>query len=356
MNNYSLESLRCLIEKIYTSYGFEVDDAKLITDTLVMSDAYGMRTHGINRLMMYHQQIKNHLVDREAKPEIVFESPVSCVIDGHAGMGQLVSNFAMRQTIEKAKVSGICLTTVRNSNHYGFASYYSLQAVQDNLIGISMTNSMAAVVPTHGVKAMLGTNPIAFSIPTGDIPFNFDVATSTVPLGKIEVAQKENKSIPDTWGLDENYQASTNPSDVLKAVYQEISGLLPLGGASEETGSHKGYGFSFLVEYLTGILSLGKTSNHIQDHVHAGVSHFFMVIDPKIFGPADLIQNKLNTFIQELKDSQKSQSQDRIYVHGEKEFEYFESVKQNGLVINDEDMNEIKQITQELKIDINKYM
>ncbi len=356
MNNYSLNSLITLVESIYRAYGFNTDDAKYITDTLIKSDAYGIRTHGINRLMMYHTQILEGLVKLNSKPEIVFESPVSCVIDGHEGMGQLVSRFAMSKTIEKAKRSGICLTTVRNSNHYGFASYYSLEATKQNLIGISMTNSLACVVPTHGVQAMLGTNPIAVSIPTGGVPFNFDVATSTVPLGKIEVAQKEGKQIPDSWGLDENYQATTNPSDILKSIYSGLSGLFPLGGESEETGSHKGYGLSMLVEYLTGIISLGQTSNHIEEHTHSGVSHFFMVIDPKIFGPADLIQTKLNAFLDEIKTSKKSPNHDRIYIHGEKEFEYYERVKMHGLDINDEDMNELKNICAELNIDVKEYI
>lgn len=355
-NNISLETLRSLVESIYKAYGFTSEDAAYISDTLIMSNAYGIRTHGINRLMMYHNQIKNKVIELDSSSEIVFESPISCVIDGHSGMGQLVSQFAINKTIEKAKKSGICLTSVRNSNHYGFASYYSLQACKENLIGISMTNSLACVVPTHGVKAMLGTNPIAVSIPTGSIPFNFDVATSTVPLGKIEVAQKENKSIPDSWGLDENYQATTNPSDILKSIYSGLSGLFPLGGESEETGSHKGYGLSMLVEYLTGIISLGQTSNHIEEHTHSGVCHFFMVIDPQIFGPADLIQAKLNAFLDEIKTSKKSPNHDRIYIHGEKEFEYYERVKMHGLNINDEDMNELKNICAELNIDVKEYI
>lgn len=350
------EQLRKFCEETFQRKGFNKEDSVFISDVIILSDLFGIDSHGINRLKMYIQQLHSGYIDMQSQPEIVYQTPVSAVIDGKKGMGQLVSRFAMNIAIEKAKLSGVAMVTVRNSNHYGIAGYYSLMASNEGMIGISMTNSLAAIVPTHGVKPMLGTNPIAFSLPATANPFLFDSATSVVSVGKIELYDQLSKPIPLGWGLNSEGFDETNPKEVLKSVFTGASGLHPLGGGSEEMGSHKGYGFSMIVEILTSIISLGATSNHVEEKEgEAGVCHFFMVIDPKIFGNPTYIQRHFDNYLNEIRNSGKSVDQIRIYTHGEKEVESFLRRKANGLALGEKTLEDLRKIADEAGLDFGSY-
>lgn len=352
-----VESLRRFCEEAFTRLGFKKEDSTIISDVLLLSDLFGIDSHGINRLQMYVQQLRAGYIDIQSQPKIVFQTPVSAVIDGKRGMGQLVSSFAMKVAIDKAKISGIGLVTVRNSNHYGIAGYYSLMASNEGMIGISMTNSLAAVVPTFGKEPMLGTNPIAFSLPTNPSPFLFDSATSVVSVGKIEVYNKLGKPIPLGWGLNIDGDDEQNPAEVLKSVFSSKSGLHPLGGGGELFGGHKGYGFSMVVEILSSIISLGTTSNHVEKiDGNAGVCHFFAAIDPKIFGDPIDIQRHLETYLEEIRNSEKAEGQNRIYIHGEKEAESFLRRKVDGIVLSEKTLDQLVSIANEVNANIMEYL
>ena len=132
----------------FCRFGFSEEDSKIITDNLLMADIYGIESHGVQRLQRYHKSIQNGKILLDAKPEVVFETPLSAVIDGHNGMGQPIGHMAMRMAIDKAHQSGMAIVTVRNSNHYGIAGYYAKMACDEGLIGLSFTNSEAIMVPT----------------------------------------------------------------------------------------------------------------------------------------------------------------------------------------------------------------
>lgn len=167
---------------------------------LLMADLYGIESHGMQRMVRYHKGIEKGTIHPQAKPEVVFETPVSAVIDGHNGMGQLISIFAMKKAIEKAKTTGIGMVTVRESNHFGIAGYYAKMASDEGLLGMACTNSEAIMVPTFGKKAMLGSNPIAVAMPAEPYPFLFDCSTTVVTRGKLEMYNKMGKELPHGWG------------------------------------------------------------------------------------------------------------------------------------------------------------
>ena len=158
----------------------------------------------------------------DAKPEIVFETPVSEVIEGNDGMGQLISHKAMNIAIEKAKTTGMAVVTVRNSNHFGIAGYYAKMACDAGLIGFSGTNSEAIMVPTFGRLAMIGSNPIAISMPADPYPFFFDASTTVVTRGKLEMYNKMEKPLPDGWALNKDGKASTDAPDVLANIVSDV--------------------------------------------------------------------------------------------------------------------------------------
>jgi LDH2 family malate/lactate/ureidoglycolate dehydrogenase len=145
---YTVPQLERFCRDAFEKFGFTSEEAAQITDVLLLADLYGVASHGMQRLVRYHRSIEKQCIRVDAKPEIVFETPVSAVIDGHAGMGQLISVFAMNKAIEKAKQVGMAFVTVRNSNHFGIAGYYAKMACDAGLIGISATNSQSIMVHT----------------------------------------------------------------------------------------------------------------------------------------------------------------------------------------------------------------
>ena len=174
--NYSYDELKKFCDDAFVKFGFTEKEAQIITDVLLLADLYGIESHGTQRLVRYHKDIEKGLIQVKAESEVVFETPVSAVIDAHDGMGQVVGHKAMEMAIEKAKKTGIAIVTVRNSTHYGIAGYYTKMACDQGLIGISCTNTNPILVPTYGRTAMLGTNPIALAVPAEPFDFFFDVS------------------------------------------------------------------------------------------------------------------------------------------------------------------------------------
>ena len=187
---WSYDTLNAFCKDVFQSFGFSEQESEEIKDVLLKADLYGIESHGMQRMVRYHKGIQKGTIHPEAKPEVVFETPISAVIDGHNGMGQLISIYAMKKAIEKAKTTGVGIVSVRNSNHFGIAGYYAKMACDEGLMGMACTNSEAIMVPTFGRKAMLGSNPIAVAMPADPYPFFFDCSTTVVTRGKLEMYNK----------------------------------------------------------------------------------------------------------------------------------------------------------------------
>ena len=357
---YSCEKLERFCRDAFVKFGFNEEEAKQITDVLLLADLYGVKSHGTQRLVRYHKSIENGCVRVDAKPEVVFETPVSAVIDGHSGMGQLISVYAMNMAIKKAKEVGMAFVTVRNSNHFGIAGYYTKMACDAGLIGISSTNSESIMVHTNSREAILGSNPIAFAMPAEPYPFWFDAATTVVPKGKLEVYHKASKPLSSGWGVDETGAESSDAERVLGCIDRKLGagGILPVGGKSEESGSHKGYGYSMICELLCSITSGGSTSNH---HVRAknqgaGTCHSFIAIDPKIFGDPEEIKEHLSVFLGELRGAKRADENVPIYTHGEKELLSYEERMKNGIDVDISTVSEMVNICRYLGMDSLDYL
>ena len=259
---WSYDTLNTFCHDVFRKFGFNEEETNIIKDVLLTADLYGIESHGMQRMVRYDKGIEKGTIHPDAKPEVVFETPVSAVIDGHDGMGQLISHFAMEKAIEKAKKTGVGFVSVRNSNHFGIAGYYAEMASKQGLLGMACTNSEAIMVPTFGRKAMLGSNPIAVAMPAEPYPFLFDCSTTVVTRGKLEMYNKMGKPLPQGWALGANGQESTDAPDVLaNIVAKKGGGIMPLGGNKEVNGSHKGYGYGMLCEIFSSIFSMGVTSD-----------------------------------------------------------------------------------------------
>ena len=353
---WSYDTLNRLCMDAFTKFGFNEGEARIVTDVLLTSDLFGIESHGMQRMVRYHKGIKSGMIKVDAKPEVVFETPISAVIDGHDGMGQIISYQAMQMAIEKAKVSGVGIVSVRNSNHYGIAGFYAKMACDQGLMGFSCTNSEAIMVPTNGRKAMLGSNPIACAFPAEPYDFFFDASTTVVTRGKLEMYNKMEKPLPDGWALDKDGHPSTNAPDVLaNIVAKNGGGIMPLGGSSEQLGSHKGYGYGMLCEIFASILSMGATSNYCMVGGKGNICHGFMAINPAFFGDAEAIKAHFSKYLQELRDAPKAEGQTNIYTHGEKEVAATADRLANGIPVNDNTMVEVLDLCQYLEMDFASY-
>ena len=309
--------------------GMTEEDAAVTADVLVCADKRGIESHGVARLQRYVDDIKLGAIRINANIKTVVETPVSLVIDGDAGVGQVIGYRTMKRCIEKARTNFICMATIRNSNHYGIAGYYSLMALKEDMIGLSFTNSAPLVVPTFGKDAVLGTNPISMGVPARtERPFLLDMATSTVPRGKVEVYARKGDSMPKTWATDEKGCATTDAQRVLDNLgKRKGGGLLPIGGEGMINAGHKGYGLAALVDILCGVFSDGAVGSDVygKKDQPPEVAHFFTVINPAAFVGLDAIRGKMDYYIRMLKHSQLAEGENRIYVAGEVEYEATES-------------------------------
>lgn len=354
---YSYGHLKTFLAEAFSRFGFSREESDEISGVLLLADLYGIESHGMNRLVRYHKGIHSGMIRPDAKPEIVCETPVSAVIDGHEGMGQVISCRAMELAVEKARRSGIGMVTVRNSNHYGIAGYYSKMACDEGLIGISMTNSESIVLPTFGRMAMLGTNPIAVSVPADPFPFHFDASTAVVTRGKVEVYNKKGRPLPLGWAADSSGNASGDAASILKSIAERTGGgLLPLGGDGEDFSGHKGYGFGMIVEIFCSVISQGLTSNHTHINNVGRCCHFFGAVDPGIFGDPQAIRHHFSVFLDELRQSPKADGHPRIYTHGEKEIEFYEAGMKNGISVTEASVREARELCVSLGMDPDKYM
>ena len=329
--------------------GIPKDDAAIIGDVLLQADKLGFDSHGVNRLKsIYLDRIKEGILDPLTDYKIIKEGPTTAVIDGQNGMGHVISYNAMKMAIEKAKEYGMGMITVRNSSHYGFAGYYPLMAVHENMIGITGTNARPSIAPTFGVENMLGTNPMTFGIPSDEpFPFLLDCATSITQRGKIELYAREGKELPRGWVIDQNGESKTNSSEVLEDLFSGKAALTPLGGVGEENAGYKGYGYATVVEILSAALQQGSFMKMLigsKDGKKApySVGHFFIVINISAFTDPDDFKKTTGNILRELRASKRMPGQPRIYTAGEKEYDTWLERKDKGVPFNKELLKEYR--------------
>ena len=310
------------------------ESAEITAKVLVEADARGHASHGVARIKMYYDEVNDGQNHPEAKAEIVHETPISLVVSGNSAPGFPTSKLAVEKTIEKAEANGTCMTAVRTSCHFGMAGYWAEQMADRGLIGWAFTNTLRAAIPLFGRERLLGTNPICVAIPTGRKPhFMLDMATTTVALGKIEVAARRSGVMPVGWAVDENGKDTTNAVEIAEINRFDKSpygGQLFLGGAAETLGGHKGYGLGMLVELLTAGLSMRVPTYNTYQKV-CDICHYFQAPRMDLFGDAKEIQNHVAGIVYRIKNSPKAEGQERIYIHCEKEFERREKSLKEGI-------------------------
>ena len=299
---FPIEVLREFSTRIFLHFGVRKADAEQAADVLASADLRGIDSHGVARLTSYFDLLSEGLINPTPKIKILRSTLSTATVDGDNGLGLVVGPQANKIAMDMAEKAGSGWVSICNTNHYGIAGYYVLQALKRDMIGWAMTNSTKLVTPLWGAERMLGTNPIAIAFPGKDEPpIVIDMATCAAAYGKIEMARRRGQPIPQGWGIDNQGRGTTNPDDIVAG-----GALLPLG-SDRERGGHKGYGLAIMVDVLCGALGganwgpftppFALRQEIPSRSVGKGIGHFFGAMRIDGFIEADEFKRQIDDFI-----------------------------------------------------------
>jgi LDH2 family malate/lactate/ureidoglycolate dehydrogenase len=333
-------ALRAFTKKIFLGMGCSDEHAALAADVLLLSDLRGIDSHGVARLVGYVRLWEKKRINAKPYITIVHETPTTATVDGDAGLGLVVAPFAMRLAIQKAEKYGSGWVSVRNSNHFGIAGYHTLMAVENDMIGFAMTNASPLVAPTFSSERLLGTNPMCYAFPAGKYrPVIIDMATSAAANGKLEIAQRLGKQVPEGWIQDTAGNFTTDPH-----ALKNGGALLPLG-SDREHGSHKGFGLSATVDILSAVLSGANYGPWVPpfvafleppaDPVGSGIGHFVGAMRVDGFRPVHEFKNHMDNWITRFKSAKTVNPDQKVIIPGEPEDEAMDDRMKNGIPLFD---------------------
>lgn len=287
-------ALADLAAGILKAAGLRPDDAAAAATLLVECHRRGIDSHGLAHLPVYVRRILSGAIDPLARPVISSGNGPSAMIDGRNALGILVGLAAMTEAGRRARLHGVGIAAVRDSNHFGAAAPLVDRTARDGLVALAFSNAAPTMAPWGGREALLGTNPIAAAFPrAGNTPIVIDMATSTVSRGRLRQAALKGETIPADWALDAEGRPTTDARAGLDGTVQ------PLGGA-------KGYALTLMVELLCTTLTGGRPgflvrNPHDPSPEPAGTSHLFLAFDPAHFagaGTAAAVAAKLGARIE----------------------------------------------------------
>ncbi len=333
---YQYESLLDFTSRVFVRMGCPPTEAATAARALLSADLRGIDSHGVARLTGYVRLWEAKRANTTPDIRIIHETPSTAVVDGDGGLGLVVAPFAMQVAIEKARAVGTGWVSVQHSNHFGIAGYHAMKALDEDMIGIAMTNASALVAPTFSVERMLGTNPICVAIPAGEEPaFVADLATTTAANGKLEILQRKNQQAPQGWIQDKQGQISVNPHELKTG-----GALLPLGG-DREHGSHKGYALGAIVDIFSAILSGANYGPWVppfpayvpmpENMPGKGIGHFFGAMRIDAFRPAEEFKKHMDQWIRRFRGAKTVEGQDRVLIPGDPEREMEIQRRQSGI-------------------------
>lgn len=351
---FSVDELRDFTINTFLAIGCSQEDAEQATDVLIKADLRGIDSHGIARLIGYVRLWEAGRINPTPKIKIVHETPSTAVVDGDSGLGLVVAPQAMGIAMDKADKVGTGWVSVKNSNHFGIAGYHAMMALERDMVGIAMTNASPLVAPTFATERMLGTNPIAVSIPSKEQPpFVADLATTTAANGKLEILQRKNSKAPYGWIQDKEGKPSKDPHELKNG-----GALLPLGG-DREHGSHKGYALGSIVDIFSAVFSganygpwappfvsfLPLSDNPVGE----GLGHFLGAMRIDAFRPADEFKSHMDNWIARFRETEAVEGK-KVLIPGDPEREIEVIRLKDGIPLNFNVVEDLKSVASKLKL------
>lgn len=353
---HSVAYLEDFTRKVFEKMGCSPEDARKITAVFIAGELRGYSSHGMIRIKDYYQLWKAGRINVNPDVRIVHESPSTAVVDGDGAIGMIAATRSMEVAIEKAKTAGTGWVSTRGSNHFGIAGYYSMMALEHDMIGITMTIANPLVAPVNSVSRMLGTNPLAFAVPAGkNPPFVADFATTPIARGKLAVAEKKGEKVPFGYVQDASGKPSDEPS-----ILKEGGSMVTLGGSYEQ-GSHKGYCMSAVVDIFSAVLSGANFGPFCppsvaylpvkDEKVGEGTGHFFGAMRIDAFQEASAFKSQMDKWIETFRAAKPAEGVERIMIPGDPERENEERISKEGIDVLVPVQKEMKEIADDLGID-----
>ncbi len=335
--------------QVFRRMGCPEEQAIIAADCLNQADLRGVDSHGVARLSGYVRLWELKRLNATPEMKIIHQTPSTAVLDGDLGLGLVTAPHAMRIAIEKAKMAGTGWVAVQNSNHYGIAGYHAMMALENDMIGISMTNASPLVSPTFSKSRFLGTNPIAVAVPAlNQPPFVIDMATTTVANGKLEVLQRKGMDAPLGWTQDKDGNPTTDAYSLKKG-----GSMLPLGG-DREHGGHKGYCLGAMVDIFTAVLSGANYGPWVPpfvsflappaNQVGKGIGHFLGAIRIDAFRPTREFKENMDHWIETFRNAETIEGQEHVLIPGDPERELTLERQKNGIPLHEQVVSDLKEL------------
>jgi len=318
--------LKKLIIKIFINHKLSRKDASICAEALVNAEIVGAPSHGLSRLKMYCDRINKKVINPKPKIKIKNISKSITHIDADNSIGFVAADIGIKKAIENAKKTGIGLVGIKNSGHYGLSGYYAEQAVKKNLITFVFTNAPPAIAPHGAIKSLFGTNPICFGTPTNSkVPFILDTSVSMINRGKIRVAAKTGKKIPDDVALDKFGKPTTDAKKALAGVQLPIAGF-------------RGSGLAWMVDILSGVFTGGNHGGAVKDPFDdfsgpQNIGHLFIVMKSNLF--VSNYNKRIKTNIDQVKKLPKIKGLKEILYPGQNKFKRYKKNLKKNIKISD---------------------
>ena len=326
--------------------GMSRENAEITADVLVMTDTWGVTTHGSKQLHLLLKPMAGGGLSAKAEPKVVSEGAGWALLDGNFAMPMVTAHKAMKLAIEKAKSCGIGYAGVRGSSHFGASGYYANMAAAEDMIGLSMSNVDPCVAVPGSKGAVMGTNPIAYAVPAGkEKPVFLDIATSVAAISKVLTAKAMGKKVPENWLVDSEGVGTTDPTK-----YPEEGAILPMAG-------HKGYGIAVLIEVLCGIITGALFTKDLRGWLSdytkpINQGHAFIAIDIGAIMPIEQFKERMDTMIRGIKEAPKAKGTERIYLPGEMEWERREKALVEGILLPEDVVINLTQMAKDWELDL----
>ncbi len=328
---------------VYVTVGMPEPDARLVADTLVQADLWGHQSHGVLRLGWYLDRVRNGVIRPATMPEFVVDAGSIAVIDGHDGVGHVLTMLATREAIRRAKAHGIGAVGVRNSNHFGTCMYYTLTGVREGCAMQLTSNGGPAMAPWGGRKKIIGTNPWSVAVPAGrHAPLVMDVANTGVARGKIYLARQNRQSIPLGWAINAAGEPTTDPQAAIDGI------ILPMA-------EHKGYAIATIVDVLSGVLTgsgfLSQVHSPYKTAEKSNCGHLMIAMDIRAFQPLQEFNARMEDYIAELKSVPLAKGFDEVHYPGEIEANNDSRNRREGLLLPDDTLADLRRIARETQLE-----
>jgi len=348
---FPIETLREFCARMFLHFGVPRDDAAQAAEVLAAADLRGIDSHGVARLHTYFDMLTLGRINPKPKIKIVRSTPSTARVDGDNGLGLVVGPQANRIAMDMAEKCGSGWVSVCNTNHFGIAGYYVLQALKRDLIGWAMTNSTKLVAPLWGAERMLGTNPIAIAFPgKKEPPIVIDMATSATAYGKIEIARRRGEPIPEGWAIDCEGRDTKNPEEMIAG-----GAMLPLG-SERERGGHKGYALAMMVDILSCVLSganwgpfappFALRQEIPKRSVGKGIGHFFGAMRIDGFIDSEEFKKQIDEYIRVFRATKPAPGTNGPLIPGDPEREAERDRQKNGVPLILPVIEELRDISQ----------